>query len=118
MHRLRTARNLARLVLAWFVLSIGAAVASPMVNPQAMELICTSTGAMKVLVKTSDGVKEVASHTLDCPLCATVGTPPPAARAKAEPQQALAYVLQPIAAAHIAWLTAAPLPARGPPAFS
>lgn len=119
MHRLRTAQNLARLVLVWFVLSIGAAVASPMVNPQAMELICTGTGVMKVVVKTSEGVKEAAaSHTLDCPLCATVGTPPPGARAKVEPVQALSHVLQPIAAAHIAWLTAAPLPARGPPAFS
>lgn len=118
MHRLRSARTLVRLVLTWFVLSIGVAVASPMVKPQALELVCTGTGAMKVLVKTDDGVKEVASHTLDCPLCAHVGTPPPALRTTAEPHQPLAHALQPVAAAHIAWLTAAPLPARGPPQLS
>lgn len=118
MHRLRTARFLARLVLAWFVLSIGAAVASPMIKPQAMELICTGSGAIKVLIKSDDGVKEMSSHTLDCPLCATAGFPPPAVRAEAVPEKILSHVLQPVAAAHIAWLTAAPLPARGPPTFS
>jgi hypothetical protein len=118
MHRLRTARFLARLVLAWFVLSIGVAVASPMVKPQAMELICTGTGAIKVLVKTDDGVKEMSSHTLDCPLCATAGSPPPAPRAEVAPARILSHVLQPVAAAHIAWLSAAPLPARGPPSLS
>jgi len=115
MHRLRSARFLARLVLAWFVLSLGVAVASPMVHPQAMELVCTGTGAMKVLIKTADGVKEVSSHTLDCPLCATAGTPPPVARSAAQPAQPLSHALRPVPAAHIAWLTAAPLPARGPP---
>ena len=35
-----------------------------------------------------------------------------------EPVQPLAYVLQSIPAARIASLTAAPLPARGPPVFS
>ncbi len=118
MHCLRSARNLARFVLVWFVLSLGAAVASPMVKPQSMELVCTGTGVIKVLVKSDDGVKEVSSHTLDCPLCATAGTPPPVTQAKVEPVFPLSHVLQPIAAAHIAWLTAAPLPARGPPAFS
>jgi hypothetical protein len=118
MHCLRTARNLARFVLVWFVLSLGAAVASPMVKPQSMELICTGTGVIKVLIKSDDGVKEMSTHTLDCPLCMTAGTPPPVAHAEVEPVSPLSHVLRPIAAAHIAWLTAAPLPARGPPAFS
>lgn len=118
MHRLRTAQNLARLVLVWFVLAIGAAVASPMVNPQAMELVCTSSGAIKLLVQSGDGVKEMSSHTLDCPLCLTTGTPPPTARTTAEPPQPLSHALLPLRAAHIAWLTAAPPPARGPPSFS
>ena len=115
MHALRSARQLARLILAWFVLSLGVAVASPMVNPVAMELVCTSSGAMKVLIKSDDGVKELSSHTLDCPLCASVGTPPPTVRLVAEPPHPLSHALHPVAAAHLAWLTAAPLPARGPP---
>ncbi|MCA0212048.1 MAG: DUF2946 domain-containing protein [Proteobacteria bacterium] len=118
MHALRSAHTLARLVLVWFALSLGVAVASPLVNPQAMELICSGSGAIKVMVKTDDGVKEQSRHMLDCPLCAATGSPPQAARTTAEPVQPLSHVLRPIAAAHIAWLTAAPLPARGPPAIS
>ncbi|MBU0587076.1 MAG: DUF2946 domain-containing protein [Gammaproteobacteria bacterium] len=118
MQSLRNAHLLARFVLVWFALSIGAAVASPIINPQAMELICSGSGAMKVLIKTDDGVKEVSSHTLDCPLCANLGAPPPVVHLSAEPVQPLAYVLQTIPAADIASLTAAPPPGRGPPLFS
>lgn len=118
MQSLRNAHLLARFVLVWFALSIGVAIASPIVKPQALELICSGAGVMKVLVKTDDGTKEVARHTLDCPLCISISAPPPVARLTAEPIQALAHVLQSIPAAHIASLTAAPLPARGPPAFS
>ena len=118
LQTLRSLRWLARLVLAWFVVSMGVAVASPLVNPQAMELICSGSGAIKLLVKTDDGVQEMQSHTLDCPLCAHVGAPPPAAQAPLPVVHPLAHALRPIPAAHIAARTAAPLPPRGPPAFS
>ena len=68
LQTIRSLRWLARCVLAWFVLSIGVAVASPLVHPQAMELICSGSGAIKVLVKTDDGAKELPSHTLDLSL--------------------------------------------------
>ena len=123
LQTLRNSHQLMRLVLVWFVLSLGAAIASPLINPQAAELICTGTGVMKLLVKNADGTvdeggTEVASRMLDCPLCASVTAPPPAAKATAEPDQPLGYVLQSIPAAHIAARTAAPPPGRGPPAFS
>lgn len=118
MQSLRQARFLVRLVLAWFVLSLGAAIASPLIQPQAMELVCSAGGAMKLIVKSDDGAKELSGHTLDCPLCATLSAPPPASRLQAEPPPALAHALHPIAAARIAGRTAAPLPPRGPPAFS
>ncbi|MDP2066706.1 MAG: DUF2946 family protein [Burkholderiaceae bacterium] len=117
MHALRHAHHLARLVLVWFALSIGAAVASPLVSPQGLELICSGSGAMKVLVKTADGTQETSSHSLECPLCASLGAPPPVLRTVAAPDPTLGYVRQPIPAARIASLTAAPLPARGPPAL-
>ncbi len=112
-----------RLVLVWFVLSLGAAIASPLVNPQSTELICTGSGVMKLLVKNADGTiddggTEVASRMLDCPLCATTSAPPPAHIAAAEPAQPIGYVLQTIAAAHLAARTAAPPPGRGPPSYS
>jgi hypothetical protein len=112
------ARCLARLVLAWFVLSLGVAGASPIVHPQAMELICSGSGTIKVLVKTDEGVKEASGAMLDCPLCLVSGPPAPVPRTSVEPASPLAHVLRPVPAAHIAWLTASPLPARGPPAHS
>ena len=119
MTALRNAHLLARFVLVWFALSIGVAIASPLVKPRAMQVICSGSGAMKLVIQTDDGGQEVAGLTLDCPLCATSSAPPPpAAPLTAEPAQPLAYVLQSIPAARIAALTAAPLPARGPPAFS
>ena len=118
LHTIRSLRWLARLALAWFVLSIGVAVASPLVSPQSIELICSGSGAIKVLIKTDDGAKELSSHTLDCPLCAQVGAPPPVSHAAVRVVDPLADALRPVPAAHIAARTAAPLPARGPPVFS
>jgi hypothetical protein len=118
MQTLRNAHLLARFVLVWFALSIGVAIASPIVKPQGMDVICTGTaGVMKLLLTSDDGNLDPARHTLDCPLCASLSAPPPPlARLNAEPIQPLAYVMQSIPAAHLASLTAAPLPARGPPA--
>ncbi|MEO7549378.1 MAG: DUF2946 family protein [Ramlibacter sp.] len=116
MQALRNASFLDRLVLAWFALSIGVAVASPLVNPQSIELLCSGSGTMKVLVKSADGTPVPTTHTaMDCPLCATVGAPPPAAFDTAPLVHPLALAVQPIPAAHVAARSAAPLPARGPP---
>lgn len=116
LQRLRKTRWVAHCLATWFALSVLAAVASPMVNPQATQLICSGSGAMKVIVFTEDGAQEISSsHTLDCPLCAALGTPPPALRIAPEAAQPLALAVSGIPAARIAALTAAPLPARGPP---
>lgn len=117
MHTLRHARLVARWVLVCFVMALGAAVASPLVKPQTMELVCSGAGTVKLIITGNDG-GSVGQHTLHCPLCASLGAPPPQLRVLAEPFQPLSYVMQPIVAAYIASLTAAPLPARGPPVFS
>ena len=114
-HRLRRSHLLARFVLVWFALSIGVAVASPLVNPNSTQLVCTGSGVMKVLVNGDDGVVEVTTTTMDCPLCASMSAPPASAQVRAMPAHPLSYVLQTIPAARIAALTGAPLPARGPP---
>ena len=119
MNSLINIKLLARFVLVWFALSIGVAIASPLVKPQAMEVICSSMGVMKVQIQTDDGTQDVLKRTLDCPLCATHLAPPtPFLPLTAEPIQPLAYVMRSIPAAHIASLTAIPPPARGPPSFS
>ena len=114
MQRLRHAIQLTRLVLVWFALSVGVAIASPIVNPQGMDLVCTSTGSMKLVVQ-GDDEAAASSHTLDCPLCASISAPPLALNIALTQPSPLAHVMQPLAAAHIAALTAPPLPSRGPP---
>lgn len=119
MQTLRRFTMITRLVLAWFVLSLGVAVASPIIKPQNILLICTGTGAMKVLVQAEDGTADIQVHsTLDCPLCATLAAPPPEPGATVQSVHPLAYALLGIPAALIAVRTAAPMPARGPPAVS
>lgn len=110
---------LGRSVLAWFALSLGAAIASPLVSPRALELVCSSAGVMKVIVKADDGGAQAmgAAH-LDCPICMPLtALPPPASMGAVPPPAPLSHVLRPIAAARIAAATAAPLPARGPPSL-
>jgi hypothetical protein len=117
MSCLRHAHHLGRLVLLWFALSLGVAIASPIVHPQAMELVCTSVGAIKVIMQTDDGAQELGAVHMDCPMCTPTGAPPPVAVQVLPMPQPLGHALQSIPAAHIAAATAAPLPARGPPAL-
>jgi hypothetical protein len=117
LQALRRATALARWVLLGFVLSLGVAIASPIVNPQATQLICSGSGVMKVIVTSADGSTEVASQSMDCPLCVSIIAPPPVLKSTVVPHQSLFYALQPVTVAVIAKRTAAPLPARGPPEF-
>lgn len=114
MHSLRQASALARLVLAWFALTLGVAIASPLVQPQSLQLVCSGSGALQLVVKSGDAGEPAATHKLECPLCAAVAPPPPVAAVPAVVPP-LARLLQPIEAARIAARAAAPLPARGPP---
>ncbi len=118
MQPLRQAQRLAKFILVWFALSIGVAIASPIIKPQNIELICSGSGAMKLLAIADDG-SSVATpgNMLDCPLCAQTSAPPPVTQPHAKPAQPLTYALRGIPAAHIAERTAAPLPARGPPSL-
>lgn len=119
---MRSARHFSlilRLVLAWFVLSLGASVASPLVKPQDILLVCTGSGAMKVLVKAADGGDaESVLPSMDCPLCASAVALPPG------PNQVFAIPPsgQPVPAvcpiSAVVLHTAAPPPARGPPFLS
>lgn len=118
MQTLRHAHLIARFVLVWFALSIGVAIASPLVKPRAMELVCSGSGVMKLLITSDEGSEVVSLHTLDCSLCATGYAPPPIVQWRVEPVQPLVYAMQSLPAAEIAFLTAAPPPGRGPPTSS
>ncbi|RNF31656.1 hypothetical protein NM04_06140, partial [Massilia aurea] len=75
MHILRTSSMLVRLVLAWFVLTLGAASAAPMVQPAAMALVCSEGGVKVVLVDRDGAAVHAKGHTLDCPLCLPAAVP-------------------------------------------
>ena len=116
MQTLRRYRWLARLLLAWWALSVGVAAASPLVHPQALQWVCSGAGAIKLLVTADEGAGALARHTLDCPLCTHAGAPPPVVRSAAARVRPLAQVLQPVPTVPIAVRAAAPLPPpRGPP---
>jgi hypothetical protein len=117
MDRLRQTRCLARLVLAWFALAVGVAIASPVVNPQGVQLICSGAGGMTLKTLAGDDGTPAVQHTLDCPLCAAVAPPPPLVDV-APLALPLGHVVQSIPAARHAARIAAPLPARGPPSLS
>ena len=117
MQTLRNAHLLARFVLVWFALFIGASVASPLVKPQETQMVCSVMG-MKMVDADGSGDPAQTGNSMDCSLCAHVVTPPVPMAVRFDVSSALAYALRPIAAARIAWLTGSPLPPRGPPAFS
>ena len=115
MQNLRNAHNITRLVLVWFALFLGAAIASPIVSHNPTQLVCSASGVMTVVSTGGDSTGAANGHTLDCPLCTGIGAPPPLSLIVFDPVQPLGYALQSFASAHIASASAAPLPARGPP---
>jgi hypothetical protein len=119
MQLLRNAHHLARFVLVWFVLTLGVAIASPVVQPRALELICSDAGVYKLVVRGEADGGLVTTHTLECPLCVMGGGAPlvmgelvlPAVLPTAER-------VQPVLSVPVAVQRAAPPPARGPPLFT
>jgi hypothetical protein len=111
----RRSTLLLRWVLTWFMLSLGVAVAAPLVHPQSMELVCSSAGAIKTIVHTDDGAQEASRMTMDCALCAPAGPPPAIVPLHLPRPLPLAHAARSIPSARLAAATRAPLPARGPP---
>jgi len=95
LQSLRNAHRLTRFVLVWFALFVGAAVASPLVKPEAVQLVCA----------------------LDCPACLPLIAPPAADVLAQLPTGHLSHVLQALPAARLASLLDQPWQARAPPIF-
>lgn len=124
MKAILTSQRLIRLVLVLYVMTLGVAMASPMVSPQSMNLVCTATGFKVVDASSSSPDQQsknsglAMKHLLDCPLCvpASLAADFSAFEVPA-PVHSLSYALQSIPAARLASIVSAPLPARGPPGF-
>lgn len=110
-------------VVAWFVLALGASMASPLVRPGTLELVCagaaSGAGASVQLVEHTDGVAADAV-ALDpfCLLCLTGGAAPPVSlplpEAFALPARACASRSATAPVFSLAWRP----PARAPPFVS
>ena len=116
MDYLRQTKTLARLVLVWFALSLGVAMASSLVAPKATEMVCTSGGMLKIVALDGNDSAASSHGQMDCALCAPMALPPAPCTVQFVKPSPLSHALQPVAAAHIASATAPPLPSRGPPA--
>jgi hypothetical protein len=112
-------RLIARLSLAWFALALGVAAASPLVQPRAMQLVCSAAGSVRLLVDHGDGMVDAGQAALDCALCLLASAPPPQPPAVVPgPGLQPARLAAPLPPAPQVRAARAPLPARGPPAVS
>lgn len=114
LHTLREARTIVRWMLVWFAVSLGVAVAAPVVNPQALTLVCSAAGVVQLKAGT-DGDAQPMGHTLDCVLCMLAGAPS-AAPVVVQAPVALAHVQRSALAQRPAGAIVAAAAARGPPA--
>ena len=120
LQSLRNAHYLTRFVLVWFALFVGAAVASPLVKPETVHLVCTAIGGVKLVQVDAAGadVDAAAYHTaLDCPACLPLIAPLVADKLAPLPTGNLSHVLQSLPAARLASMLGQPWQARAPPIF-
>ena len=120
LQSLRNAHRLTRFVLVWFALFVGAAVASPLIKPEAVHLVCSAIGGVKLVQVDAAGanVDAAVAHTaLDCPACLPLIAPPAADVWASLPTGHLSHVLQPLPAARLASVLGQPWQARAPPFF-
>lgn len=117
MHILRTCRFLHLSVMVWFALTLGAAIASPIVKPALFDVICSGSGVVKVIMLDEGGAADKnADMSMDCPLCfVPLGVPYRVTEMWQPASDPPIYALRSIPAARIASATQSPLPARGPP---
>jgi len=116
MEALRRAHRLTCLLVAWFALSVGMAVAAPLVAPQGMDIVCSGSGVMTGGAADDGAPVSLASHLQDCRSCVMTAAPPPlplvlaASEAPAQPPATALPVF-------VAAAAAAAFSARAPPAI-
>jgi hypothetical protein len=115
MHTLRTSKLIAQLVLVWFALFVGAAIASPYLQTDGLQAVCASGGGVKLVSASGEEGNGPAPVGMDCPLCASASPLLSLVGLNFEPPSQLAHALQPAVVARLASATAPPLPSRGPP---
>lgn len=113
MQALRNSKFIASLVLVWFGLSVGSAMGSCLINPGGLDRVCSNDGSRK-MVDSGDGDGEAKlAKPMECPMCTSVPAPlPTTCIGPSRTPSFLAHALHPAAVAHLASVTAPPLPSR------
>lgn len=105
-----------RLALVWFALALGVATASPLVQPKAMQWVCSGGGVVKAAIADDDGAASVGASHLDCPLCLPICGAPPSAASTAQPTLSPKLVRASTAVFSVPLAFSRAWHARGPPA--
>ena len=71
---------LGQMMLAWLVLSVGAASAAPILHPQSLEIVCPSAGEVRLVSKTDDGHPSSNASHRECAMCLPFSAPPAASQ--------------------------------------
>ena len=117
MDTLRSLNRLRWWVVVWLVFSMGATLASPLVQPRTMELICSSGSGATLMVHSGSGNAVLDTLGMDCALC-LLGAAPPQPASRIQPPLAVAdFTPPPPHEVPALSPMAAPPPARGPPMF-
>jgi hypothetical protein len=116
LQTLRQSKFLARCVLVWFALAMAVAVAAPVVSPQSSQLVCSASGAVKLVGTGTDDSAPLQGHGLDCVMCLALHAPPAQTHPGFEAPKRLSYALPFAPTAWVVKRTAASFFARGPPA--
>ena len=109
----RIHHRLGRWLLAWFGLSIMGAMTMPVLHAQNIELLCSASGSVKVIVHDDAGTLTTHDHMQDCSYCMLGAPPSQVLQALVHPQP----TARPEAAPAVSELAAegSPFSARGPP---
>ena len=104
-------------VTALFILSMGVTAASSLVQPRAMELVCSGAGAAKLVVSNGYGGAALDVSGMDCSLCLLGSAPPEPPHIHLPAQTPMAGVPPIWVPSRVPAFMAAPPPARAPPIF-
>lgn len=112
---MRRLTSLARWAAIWMTLAVVLSVLTPLLQPTGLSMVCTAIGGVSLV---EDNGEDGSAPVLDCPVCCQAALAAPGWAVLPAPIASLAHALTPVRAAVLAYLTAPPLPSRGPPAIS
>ena len=116
LQTLRNAHLITRLVLVWLALFIGAALATPLLKSQSVEMVCSGMGGTKMVQTDADEAARLLGFaSLDCPACLPLIAPPVANLAADLSSGRLSHVFLPLSTARLVSLLGQPWQARAPP---